>query len=41
MLPKRRKEAAEAEASSGETMLMAEQTMINARNQPAAEDTTS
>lgn len=40
MLPKRRKEAAEHEANEGcgETLLMAEQTTINARNQPAAED---
>ena len=38
MLPKRRREAQELEANDdcGETMLMAEQTTINARNQPAA-----
>lgn len=43
MLPVRRQEAAEHEASGdcGETMLMAEQTTINARNQPAAEDETA
>lgn len=41
-MPKRRREASEHEASDdcGETMLMAEQTTINARNQPAAEDVT-
>lgn len=41
-LPKRRREADEHEAAEdcGETMLMAEQTTINARNQPAAEDRT-
>lgn len=42
MLPKRRREAAEHEAvdDCGEVMLMAEQTTINSRNQPAAEDET-
>ena len=39
LMPKRRAEAAQHEASEdcGETMLMAEQTTINARNQPSAE----
>ena len=38
-LPKRRADAAikEVDENCGETMLMAEQTMINARNQPSAE----
>ena len=42
-LPKRRREADEHEADDdcGETMLMAEQTTINARNQPVAEEETS
>ena len=40
MLPKRRRDETSTEASEdcGETMLMAEQTTINARNQPSAED---
>ncbi|MEO6656384.1 MAG: MDR family MFS transporter [Pyrinomonadaceae bacterium] len=43
MLPKRRREAAQHEASDdcGEKMFMAEQTTINARNQPTAENETS